>query len=361
MISVGSRGSGLLLATLLAAAMMALAIAPRAGGTPAAPAYAKTAANAKRIVADFRAARTEPDRRTDLVEEAVALGPEAVERLKSEIQKELDKALAGYRARLTKLAKPALKKRRARGSELKKLREAVLVLSQDGALSKQRILDEGDPAVERLSELLLVDVHELLTDEEELTADRDALIALGAHWDRCEEILAPARRIEDGQSNEPSLFEEVLARNERLATTLAMSIPGGAKKVLIENAKLAWQIDAAEALGVLDLNILRLMLGLNALRIDVKLCAAARDHSNDMANHEFFSHTSPLPGKRTFSDRASRFRASASSENIAYGHRDPSNTNLGWFHSPGHHKNMLGNHGRIGLGRSRTHWTQLFG
>ena len=32
-----------------------------------------------------------------------------------------------------------------------------------------------------------------------------------------------------------------------------------------------------------------------------------------------------------------------------------------WFHSPGHHANMLGNHVRIGMGRSGLYYTEAFG
>ena len=32
-----------------------------------------------------------------------------------------------------------------------------------------------------------------------------------------------------------------------------------------------------------------------------------------------------------------------------------------WWHSPGHRKNVLGNHTRVGLGRSGKYWTELFG
>jgi uncharacterized protein YkwD len=43
------------------------------------------------------------------------------------------------------------------------------------------------------------------------------------------------------------------------------------------------------------------------------------------------------------------------------GYADGNAANLGWFHSPGHHKNMLGNHRRIGLGVSGQYYTEMFG
>jgi uncharacterized protein YkwD len=35
---------------------------------------------------------------------------------------------------------------------------------------------------------------------------------------------------------------------------------------------------------------------------------------------------------------------------------------MGWFYSPGHHKNMFSpGQRRIGLGQYGSHWTQMFG
>ena len=74
-----------------------------------------------------------------------------------------------------------------------------------------------------------------------------------------------------------------------------------------------------------------------------------------------FAHESPVEGKRTPWDRAARFGTSASGENIAGGQTTGAGANLGWWYSPGHHKNMLGGFGRVGLGRSGELWTQMFG
>jgi uncharacterized protein YkwD len=75
----------------------------------------------------------------------------------------------------------------------------------------------------------------------------------------------------------------------------------------------------------------------------------------------FFSHESPVPGKKTPWDRAKRFGTTASAENIAAGYQDGRAVNLGWFHSPGHHRNMLGNHRRVGVGRAGGYFTEMFG
>jgi uncharacterized protein YkwD len=127
------------------------------------------------------------------------------------------------------------------------------------------------------------------------------------------------------------------------------------------NAQIAAQLDPEEAAGIQMLNMTRLTLGMNPLAIDTALCDAARDHSNDMAVNNFFSHESPLPGKRTPSERAARFNTKGDGENIANGAKTGADAIRMWWYSPGHHKNLLADYRRIGLGRSGTHWTQMFG
>jgi uncharacterized protein YkwD len=105
-----------------------------------------------------------------------------------------------------------------------------------------------------------------------------------------------------------------------------------------------------------------LYVGLGALELDPQLCEAARDHSKDMAEQNFFAHESPVPGKKTPWDRAAKAGTTASGENIFAGSVDAHAANLGWFYSPGHHKNMFSpGQRRIGLGRHGSHWTQMFG
>jgi len=106
----------------------------------------------------------------------------------------------------------------------------------------------------------------------------------------------------------------------------------------------------------------RMVLGLNPLAIDYQLVLAGRDHSNDMATLGFFAHESPVPGKETPWKRAENFDTTASGENIAAGYGNERQATMGWWYSPGHLKNMMGQgHNRIGLGTTGTHYTQLFG
>jgi len=80
-----------------------------------------------------------------------------------------------------------------------------------------------------------------------------------------------------------------------------------------------------------------------------------------MVEHGFFAHDSPLEGRETPWKRAAQEGTSASAENIAAGQATGEGAISAWWYSPGHHKNLLGGHARIGLGRHEETWTQLFG
>jgi hypothetical protein len=320
----------------------------------------------KDLVTRFRNSADDPEERIEIVARALSLGPEAARALGETIERELRGDLDGYRVRLTRAAASALRGKRASKRELEQLRDTVLALARDPGLTKDRIHAEGDPAVARLRELLLVEPFEVVESSEELAAERRDLLELGSYWEECAGALEEGGQADEsgrplGWPTRDGGFAEILERHERLATALALPIRSSEKKVLLENLRTAREIDPGEALGILDLNALRLLLGLRPLRIDPKLCAAARDHSRDMRTLGFFAHESPVEGKKTPFQRASRFGTSASAENISTGNRSASGTNLGWFHSPGHHRNMLANHSTIGIGRSGTLWTQMFG
>jgi len=77
---------------------------------------------------------------------------------------------------------------------------------------------------------------------------------------------------------------------------------------------------------------------------------AAFDHSKDMVNYNFFSHTSPVVGKKSMSDRikAAGVQYSSIGENICYLSKvNPTYWELAeellitWMDSPGHKSNIL--------------------
>ena len=151
--------------------------------------------------------------------------------------------------------------------------------------------------------------------------------------------------------------------DEAIAFALFAGLPmsGSDRKTLEANESVRVRAPHQEYLGTLRLNEIRYLLGLPLVVIDEKLSDAARDHSKDMATLGFFSHTSPVAGKKRFSQRAANFGTSAGAENIAAGQRTGHGSIRAWWYSPGHHRNMLGRHRRTGLGQHGTMWTQMFG
>ncbi len=138
-------------------------------------------------------------------------------------------------------------------------------------------------------------------------------------------------------------------------------MPPRDQKTMAQNAALRPQVPEEEYRLVFMTNQYRVLLGKSALRLDAKLCDAARDHSRDMVEKKFFAHESPVPGKRTPGDRATRAGTSAHAENIAMGSERAEGPFWMWFHSLGHHQNMLGEHASIGVGNHGKHWTEMFG
>ena len=119
------------------------------------------------------------------------------------------------------------------------------------------------------------------------------------------------------------------------------------------NARLAEKLDPEEARAILALNLTRNLLGLPALAIDLE---ALRGGPRALPGHgaaEVLFARSPVPGKKTFGDRAKLAGTTASAENIFAGVSDGKAAHEGWFHSPGHHRNQMGNSSRVGVGRMR--------
>ena len=109
---------------------------------------------------------------------------------------------------------------------------------------------------------------------------------------------------------------------ERIDQAIDFALFGGLpmsnsdRKVLKQNEALRSKAPIEEYLGTLRLNEIRYLLGLGLVAVDEKLADAARDHSKDMHVLGFFSHTSPVPGKERFGQRAAKFGTSAGAENI---------------------------------------------
>lgn len=258
-------------------------------------------------------------------------------------------------------------------AEIEELRRRALSLSRRQDLSKQLIADEIDPLLERLVALVLPTPDDVLRHDDSLADDldelRDAHDTLQGWFD----LYDDTRR---GLAEDETVGRRHLAKHDTLPPPppiesldaeleglCLMALPMSARdrRALEHNEELRATTAAEEFAGTLELNRIRLALGLNALLIDEKLGDAARDHSKDMLRLGFFSHTSPVEGKRTPGQRAALAGTSGGAENIAAGQETGRGAIRAWWYSPGHHKNMLGGHSRTGLGQAGALWTQMFG
>lgn len=232
---------------------------------------------------------------------------------------------------------------------------AALKSLADGPM-KDALKKRGMPALDELRTLLLPGADSVLAAAgKELEKQRRATLAVAGLRD----TLAEAAVIPSSHSSKSEI-----TRKEAEVVRGLSGLDRKGLRIMEKNRKTAEKakVPEAERKGVEDANIMRLLAGYHALEIDPKLCAAARDHSNDMETHSFFAHESPVRGKRTPYDRAKNFGTTASGENIFMGSTDPLVANRAWFFSPGHHRNMFSpGHRRIGLGQHNRHWTQLFG
>ncbi|MEN8151385.1 MAG: CAP domain-containing protein, partial [Planctomycetota bacterium] len=279
-----------------------------------------------------------------------------------------------YLEELEDAARAARKKVKVDRGKVKAARAVLAELRARGkrALYEVSIVSKGDPALATLRKELLLDVDTVVAGDGELATTRERLKVVHACQVSCEKVsgAAPAgagkkRKKKSGKAvappATPGTADEALARKELLAVVIATLAGGGDGRVLEKNEKSSPAISGREADGILDLNILRILLGLKPLAIDVALCKAARDHANDMFEKDFCSHTSPVPGKETFELRAARFGTSARSENLGRGQETPQEATMGWFHSPGHHINMLETRWKIvGQGEAGKCWVLLF-
>lgn len=97
-------------------------------------------------------------------------------------------------------------------------------------------------------------------------------------------------------------------------------------------------------------NVERTKRGLTVFKWDDRAAIAARLHSEDMGNRNFFQHDNPdglSPFDRMVNQQISYVLAA---ENIAAGQVDAMNAHAGWMNSSGHRRNLLGAAARLGVG-----------
>lgn len=261
---------------------------------------------------------------------------------------------------------------RGGAAEIEKLRKEARDVTWGKDLTKAKIKTELDPRLERLRELVLVTPESVLAHDDELSAMRDEFEdrrdRLQGWFDLYVDTMRGLTDDKVGQRHtdkherlpEPPPWDAV---DDDIALSCLMALPLSAhdSKSLAFNDALRSDSVAEEFDGTLELNRIRIALGIATVRIDTRLADAARDHSSDMNKLGFFSHTSPVEGKKTPGQRAANFGTSGGAENIAAGQNTGRGAIRAWWYSPGHHKNMLGGHARTGLGQCENLWTQMFG
>ena len=295
-----------------------------------------------------------------------------IRKLDTQLQRQRKAFIKGLTAAATQIAKERLDKK---GSQLlADARQSLLGASRDKNLTKAMVHEVCDPAVSTIVSLLKVTVSQILESDKDLDEERlsieesiDQHMMLFNYWNQARSELLQgekklAKRAERAQSPaDPSAYNDNLDNElERIARD-AEIMPGRDRDLLKSNALLFGQLAPEEAAGIYKLNLLRIRAGIGAIRVDLKLCTAGRGHSQDMVEHGFFAHTSPVPGKSSPSDRANLAGTSGGAENIASGQETGHAAIQAWWYSPGHHLNMMASHGRTGLGRHQNHWTQMFG
>ena len=116
------------------------------------------------------------------------------------------------------------------------------------------------------------------------------------------------------------------------------------------------------------INFERRKVGAPPLKINFKLTRAALGHSQDMATHNFFSHTGSNGSQLSDRVNAAGYSWRALAENIAAGQSTPGAIIQSWLNSPPHKQNLLNPlYKEVGFGYAvntqstyKTYWTADF-
>ncbi|MEZ5964742.1 MAG: HEAT repeat domain-containing protein [Planctomycetota bacterium] len=126
----------------------------------------------------------------------------------------------------------------------------------------------------------------------------------------------------------------------------------------------ATSLDVDERAFLETLNEYRRLLRLRALEPDERLVRSSRKHCEEMVRLGYFGHVSPVAERRTPTLRAKlEGFAGGVGENCLAGAVDGRGAFEGWYHSPGHHRNMVGAGPLLGVGATQDHgmWTMVIG
>jgi uncharacterized protein YkwD len=248
------------------------------------------------------------------------------------------------------------------GQELESRRkEALKFILDEGRYPYPNKTEEAQAEAERLVNL----VRELYeTPYPRLLEGSDQAKALDAELKALDERLARADPLAE------PVYEQVVEAVTKGLDMRMVAIDNGDRKrieynIAVEkyNAELTTSADEEERANTRAVNEYRWMMGLHSVKIDERLLRAARKHSIEMQQLDYFAHDSPTPNLKTPAHRCRREGYGGGvSENIAMGAATGVQAFWQWFKSSGHHRNMVGGWTEMGCGSAAHHWwTQNFG
>ncbi|WP_062231585.1 CAP domain-containing protein [Fictibacillus sp. FJAT-27399] len=137
---------------------------------------------------------------------------------------------------------------------------------------------------------------------------------------------------------------------------------GSLEKQPVFSEKLKRKIEKGQEQQILDItNVIRLKHGLAPLEKDSKTAKVAYNHSKEMEELNYFSHTSPASGDLAERLEAGKVKYTQAGENIAAKYTDGPAAVEGWLNSQGHREALLNkNYTRLGVGVYGSNYTQNF-
>ncbi|MHC4938552.1 MAG: CAP domain-containing protein [Planctomycetota bacterium] len=306
------------------------------------------------------AKRASAKKRDQIWTELESLGAPAVEGLAASIRERR----AAVVAELVKSkAFSALRYAKLFGAELEKRRKAALAFILNPQLypypnKSADAQKRAEELVDKVRELWEGPYPRMLgssTSAKELDAE---LRALDERLARADPVAEP-------------IYEEAVAKVMEGLDVRMIPVPGMSSSLIQYNLAVekynrdlkGTSAQKEERSNVAAVNRYRWMMGLNAVKIDERLVRAARKHSIEMKEGNYFAHNSPTPHLRTPGLRAKREGYGGGvGENIARGASTGEGAFWQWFRSSGHHRNMLSGWTELGCGACDNHWwTQKFG
>ena len=180
--------------------------------------------------------------------------------------------------------------------------------------------------VDRVKSLILTDVATI--EKELIKEQRSFLLELADYKQQCERKLNididPTKKLKTPTNipytslDTPQTYQDYLHLLER---TLSLKTASNkeAHDLLMKNVENSKIIDVYEAEFTFFSNQIRMLMGTIGWLADPLLCNCARDHSHDRKDGKASGHSSTIPGKKSFVDRARRMGTSARSEGAGGG------------------------------------------